>query len=215
MDNLILVVFFCIVIPIGLTLFLVDKKSRMTLGFLILGMCACLFISAVNSFILKITNFDRVYVTTNLTPVTEELIKFFVIFCFAVFVSRKTEELINVSLATGIGFAIFENVVLILSGSGSSNLAWAITRSFAASLMHGVCTALVGYGLSFVGKKRKFLVSGTFALLTAAISYHAIFNVLVQSEYSYIGFVMPLLTYIPFIIAYRQQKKGSGDPNSS
>ena len=67
--------------------------------------------------------------------------------------------------------------------------------------MHGICTATVGYGMSFVKKHKKLFYCGTFALLMISIIYHGIFNMLVQSDswLKYLGFVLPLTTYIPVV----------------
>lgn len=73
-------------------------------------------------------------------------------------------------------------------------------RAFGSGLMHGMCTLLVGVGISFVKKKRKLFVVGTFGLLSTAIVYHGIYNILIQSEYSMIGAFLPIVTYIPFVI---------------
>ena len=56
-----------------------------------------------------------------------------------------------------------------------------------------------------IKKKRKLFYTGMFALLTLASIYHGIFNMLVQSEYKYFGFVIPALTYIPILL--KQMKK--------
>jgi hypothetical protein len=66
--------------------------------------------------------------------------------------------------------------------------------------MHGMCTLLVGVGISFVKKKKKLFVVGTFGLLSTAIVYHGIYNILIQSRYSIIGALFPVATYIPFFI---------------
>ena len=66
--------------------------------------------------------------------------------------------------------------------------------------MHGICTAAVGYGMSFVKKRKKLFYCGTFALLAMTGIYHGIFNMLVQSDYRYLGFVLPALTFIPPMI---------------
>ena len=82
----------------------------------------------------------------------------------------------------------------------------AIVRAFGAGLMHGMCTLLVGVGISFVRKKSKLFVVGTFALLSTAITYHGIYNMLVQSDYQTIGYLLPITTYIPFVV-WRIKKK--------
>ena len=55
-------------------------------------------------------------------------------------------------------------------------------------------------GILFVKKKRKLFVVGTFAMLSTAITYHGIYNMLVQSDYQIIGFLLPIATYIPFMV---------------
>jgi hypothetical protein len=76
----------------------------------------------------------------------------------------------------------------------------AIIRAFGAGLMHGMCTLLIGAGIAFVRKKRKLFAVGTFGLLSTAIVYHGIYNILIQSEYSIVGAFLPIATYIPFLI---------------
>ena len=66
--------------------------------------------------------------------------------------------------------------------------------------MYGMCSLLVGVGISFVKKKSKLFWVGTFGLLSTAIVYHGIYNVLIQSKYSIVGALLPIATYIPFFI---------------
>jgi hypothetical protein len=82
-----------------------------------------------------------------------------------------------------------------------------VVRAFGAGLMHGMCTLLVGVGISFVKKRSKIFVVGTFALLSTAITYHGIYNMLVQSDYELIGYLLPISTYIPFVIWRLVRKK--------
>jgi hypothetical protein len=63
-----------------------------------------------------------------------------------------------------------------------------------------MCTLLVGLGITFVKKKRKVFWVGTFALLSTAITYHSIYNMLVQSRYNVIGYLLPISTYIPSLV---------------
>ena len=133
------------------------------------------------------------------TPITEEILKAIPILIFAVVLSAKKEALFTASMAVGIGFAVLENAFYLLSYS-SFNMFDAIIRAFGAGLMHGMCTLLVGVGISFVKKKSKMFVVGTFALLSTAITYHGIYNMLVQSDYRGIGYLLPIATYIPFVV---------------
>ena len=80
------------------------------------------------------------------------------------------------------------------------------------SLALTICAA-VGYGMSFVKKKKKLFYCGTFSLLMLAIIYHGIFNMLVQSEeLKYFGFLLPVATYIPLIASLIINAKNKKKP---
>ncbi len=102
-------------------------------------------------------------------------------------------------MALGIGFAVLENAYYLISYP-NFNMLSAVIRAFGAGLMHGMCTLLIGVGMSFVKKKSKMFAVGTFGLLSTAIVYHGIYNILIQSEYHIVGALLPIATYVPFFI---------------
>lgn len=208
MDNLILILFICISTPLILMLFLLEKKARIAVGFMIIGMFMCMFISGINGLLLNAFSGNMFYVTTTITPITEEIIKALPIIIFAFFISAERKTLITTSMAVGIGFAIMENAFIMVSTQYDTlPIVWALVRGFGAGLMHGVCTAAIGIGVSFVHTRKKLFFPGTIALLVTAIIYHAIYNSLVQSSLPFIGFLLPLATYIPIIIAVLRDRK--------
>ena len=197
MDNIIYILFVSISVPIMLMALLVEKKSRFAITFILVGIFVSVFSSEVNGLLEKMLPMDVYSVTVIVTPVTEELFKMLPVLYYAVFISDKKEKLFTASMATGIGFAILENAYYLLNYSDFTMLN-AVIRAFGAGLMHGMCTLLVGVGISFVKKKRKLFAVGTFGLLSTAIVYHGIYNILIQSEYSIVGALLPIATYIPF-----------------
>ena len=206
MDNINYLLFICVAAPIFLMLFVLEKKSKITVGYMLIGIFVCLFISEVNGLLLQTFGNDTYYVTTTITPITEEIIKALPVLYFAFLFSDKQETLISLSIATGIGFAILENLMIFVVNVDNISLFWAAVRGFSSGLMHGLCTAAVGIGLSFVHKKRKLFYCGTFALLTVAITYHAIYNTLIQSDYQYVGAFLPIATYVPvLLVVYGKQ----------
>lgn len=207
MENLIYIIFFCIAVPICMMLPALKKESRLLIGFMVIGMVACLLISEINSMLLPAFSNDIYYVTTNITPITEEIIKALAILFYAIVISDDRSTLIGLSFAVGVGFAILENSVFILQNVYSATFFWALTRGFATGLMHSICTMGVGLGISMIKKKRKLFYCGTFALLTLAIIYHATYNTLVQSNLEYLGFILPMLTYLPLIISIHKEKR--------
>ena len=185
---------------------LVEKKSRLPVIFILVGIFASVFASEVNGMLEGMLDMDKYRMTVIVTPVTEELLKMLPILYYAVVISDKKENLFTASMATGIGFAILENAFYLINSSNFTMLS-AVIRAFGAGLMHGMCTLLVGVGISFVKKKRKLFAVGTFGLLSTAIVYHGIYNILIQSKYSIIGACLPIATYIPFLIWRLMLKK--------
>jgi RsiW-degrading membrane proteinase PrsW (M82 family) len=198
------IIFICTAVPISLMLSLLEKKSRTTLFYMLLGLIICLLAAQIN-FILR----DSFYgtwdpnvfaVTTTLTPIVEELLKAIPIIYFGFVISDKRADLLTVSMALGIGFAILENCYILVANLDQTSIIWAFTRGFSSALLHGICTSLVGFGVSYVKKRKKLFYTGTFALLTVAIIVHGLFNAFIQSEYPFIGILLPIALYIPFVV---------------
>lgn len=213
MDNLIYILFFSIFIPLFLMMLLVEKKAKLPIVFVLIGIFVSVFASEVNGVLINALQMSKHEATISLAPITEELLKAIPILFFAVVVSDKRETLFTASMATGIGFAILENAYYLIINYSSFSFLSALIRGFGTGLMHGMCTLLIGFGISFVRKKKKLFAVGTFALLTTAITYHSIFNMLIQSSKPMIGAMLPIVTYLPFFawrfFQHRSQKVGN------
>lgn len=209
MDNLIYILFISVFVPLLMMMLLVEKKTRLPIAFVLVGIFMSVFAADLNSVLLQLLQMSEKDATINLTPIVEELLKAMPILFFAVAVTDKRETLFTASMATGIGFAVLENSYYLLMNQHSFSMLSAVVRGFGTGLMHGMCTLLVGFGISFVRKKKKLFAVGSFALLTTAITYHAIFNMLVQSQYPMVGALLPIATYLPFL-AWRHSKKRQG-----
>ena len=199
MDNIIYILFVAISIPILLMTLLVEKKSRFPLIFVLIGIFVSVFASEVNGLLSQVLPMSLYEITVVVTPVSEELLKAMPILYYALVISDKREKLFTASMATGIGFAVLENAFYLLNYPNFSMVS-AVIRAFGAGLMHGMCTLLIGVGISFVKNRSKLFAVGTFGLLSTAIVYHGIYNILIQSEYSIVGALLPIATYIPFLV---------------
>lgn len=199
MDNLIYVLFVSVFIPILLMAGLIEKKARHPIIFVLIGIFVSVFAAEVNGLLCAVLQMSTFEITIIVTPITEEILKATPILVYALLISAKKEKLFTASMAVGIGFAVLENAFYLLNDA-SFNMIDAIIRAFGAGLMHGMCTLLVGVGISFAKKRSKIFVVGTFALLSTAITYHGIYNMLVQSDFEVIGFLLPMATYIPFFV---------------
>lgn len=199
MDDLIYILFVSVFVPIFLMAGLIEKKARQPITFVLIGIFASVFAAEVNGLLRDVLPTSTLEITIIVTPITEEILKAIPIFVYAIALGAKKEKLFTASMAVGIGFAVLENAFYLLNDA-SFNMIDAVVRAFGAGLMHGMCTLLVGVGISFAKKRSKIFVVGTFALLSTAITYHGIYNMLVQSEFEVIGFLLPMATYIPFFV---------------
>jgi len=200
MGSLIYILFICVDIPLLVSMPLFEKKARINVLFFVVGSFMCMFVSTVNGFIRNFFGGDLFMVTTTYTPITEEILKAIPVLLYAFLFTSNRKDLLSVSIATGIGFAILENAFIIINNISSVSIFWAVTRVFGASLMHAMCTGAIGLGCSFIGKRKKLFITGIFALATTSITYHGIFNALIQSEYSIFGYLLPVITFIAIVI---------------
>jgi len=202
MGNLVYILFICLVAPMLLMVLMLRKRSRLLVGYMVIGVCVSLFVSELNTLILNAFDGDMLYVSTTITPISEEIVKAIPVLFYALVFSDNRDRVMPIAFATGIGFGMFENMVILVQNIENVTVGWAIIRGFSTALMHAVCTVAIGFGICFVKKRRKMFYIGTFALLSMACIYHGIFNMLVQSDYKYLGFVLPAVTYVP--ILFRQ-----------
>lgn len=213
MENLDIIIYICFLIPMLLSLFIMEKKSRLIVEFILIGLTVCLIIGYVNTYLYNLIGKDMVYYCTTISPITEELIKAIPILIFAIYFTDDRQKLVQCAFAVGLGFAIMENINILTQNiwydSSSIDIPWAIIRGLGSGLMHSICSATVGIGISFVKKKKKLFYTGTLALLMLAITYHAIYNSLVMSDYQYLGIILPINTYIPLLYFYRKQQKNN------
>ena len=211
MDNLVYILFICLVAPLALMVLMLRKRSRLLVGYMLIGIFVSLFVSELNTRLLGLFGGDLLYVTTTITPISEEIVKALPILFYAIVFSDDRDKVLPIAFATGVGFAMFENMVILVQNVTTVTVGWAVIRGFATALMHAVCTVVVGYGICFVKKRKRLFLCGTFALLSLAMIYHGIFNMLVQSDYQYLGYFVPAVTYIPILILhiqyYRRKKQ--------
>ena len=199
MDNLIYILFISVFIPILLMTLLIEKKARLPIAFMLVGIFVSVFAAELNGLLIDVMPMGNFEFTVIVTPISEEILKAIPVLICATLISDRREVLFTAAMTVGIGFGVLENAYYLLNDV-SFNMMDAIIRAFGTGLMHGMCTLLVGVGISFAKKKSKIFIVGTFALLSTAITYHGIYNMLVQSQYDIIGFCLPIITYLPFLI---------------
>ena len=207
MGNLIYILFACIAGPLLLMLGVVDKKARLPLAYLLVGLFLALFASELNGALTNNIAVSYRTMITAVTPISEEVLKLIPVLFYATVFSDDRKTLLNISAAEGMGFAMLENAFVLLQAPQGATVLWALIRGFGTGLMHSICTLIVGIAISYVKKKRKLFYTGTFAALSTSIIYHAIFNSLVTSQYKYVGAVLPIVTYLIIVYFLKHQRE--------
>lgn len=200
------IIFLCLTIPMLLMLPLLENRSRRIVGFYLLGAFTALAAYEINTIAFPFSGMDTRGFSELIPPIAEELVKALPVLCYALLLDDSRQRVLPVAMAVGVGFAVLENTVLLVKYQSGVTLAWAAARGFSASLMHGLCTVTIGTGICYVKKQKKLFYTGTFGLLSIAITLHALFNLLIQSSYDFVGMVMPLTLYA-LLYLLRSRKK--------
>ena len=197
MENLNLILFICLAIPISMMLLLFKGHSRMLCSFLIVGMFMCVLSGEINALIQN-SNVDYQTITINIAPLVEESLKALPIIFFAYLLKLDRQTLSEYALSVGVGFATLENMSVLIT-TDNLTLGYALIRAIGAGMMHGVCTLIIGRVISNIVDKKVFMFSGTLAALSISIIFHSIYNMLISSEYMVLGAVFPTVTFVAMI----------------
>ncbi len=199
MDSMSYILFICIAVPLGMMLIPIEKESRKIVVALLMGMFLCLFVSEVNGLLLRVTKSTMLYLTTNVTPITEEFVKVLPVIYYAYIFSDDEKSVTTVAFATGVGFAMLENIIILMQHLASANFIFAMIRGFSTGLMHSITTMLVANFVPYIHKKKKLFLCGVLCSFNLAVVFHSVFNLLVEAESAvanYIGYFLPVSIYM-------------------
>lgn len=190
-------VFVCIAGPLLLAALYMGKKYNILFFFCIAGMGVCQLSAYINTFFARIYNADFIAATTQIAPVVEETMKLLPLLFYLLVFEPKTEKINEAVLIIATSFATFENIYYLIE-NGAAQLSFILIRGFGAGAMHIVCGVIVGYGLVYVWQHSWLRIPGTFGLLGTAITFHAIYNLLIAhgSITQYIAYSLPVFTMI-------------------
>ena len=206
MENTSLILTVLMITPIGLMLAIFKGRSRLVMSFVIAGIFTALFAGEIDGYILNTTGFTAEFMSVNISPVTEEILKAIPIVLLAFLIKPDRQLLLECSIGIGVGFALLENI-FTFSGFSDVSVGWAFVRGFGSGLMHSVSTVAVGFAMSFIIEKHKIFFSGSIAALSLAIIYHSVYNIIVMSNFGFLGTILPFITYIPLLFILNKPKK--------
>ena len=174
-------IFVCLAIPLALCMLFVGGRTRAFMLFMMVGMSVCLLSAYVNSFFMGHYGVSATVGVVEITPVCEEVMKLLPLLFYVLIFEPKVRNLPEAAIALAVGFATFENVCY-LTENGAENLMFLLIRGLSAGALHILCGILIGFGLSYVFRRRWLAFTGTVGLLGACIVFHAIYNLLISGD---------------------------------
>lgn len=186
---------------------LLDRRARLLLGFMLLGILVAVSSYEINTMVQLALGMSGQDISVRVAPIVEELLKALPVLFYAALACEDRRTLLPLAMSVGIGFALMENTFLLITYIDQVSLGWAVIRGFSTSLSHGMCTLLVGYGMQFLKLQKKLFYTGIFGLLSLAMNFHAVFNLLIQSSYDWVGMLLPIVTYLVFRLLTAKQRK--------
>ena len=200
MEFLNLFLYLSITVPLSMVFIMSKSKTKSLVSFVIIGLTVALFCGEVNGVVFGLLPYSQEAYVTTFSPIIEELFKMLPIFICAFTVKPARQDIIERSIAVGVGFAILENAFVFANGASQIDVLTAILRAFGAGMTHVLTTLFVGFGLSFVYGKRKLYFSGSVGLIATAIIFHSIYNYLICSVYYIAEFILPTVIFIPSML---------------
>ena len=187
-------IFLCLALPLILSMFFIKGRVRRYALFLTVGMAVCLLSAYVSSFFMGQYGVDGTVAAIEITPVCEEVMKLLPLLFFYLIFEPEPKEMPAAAIAIAVGFATFENVCYLIQ-NGAEHFSFIFFRGIGTGAMHVICGAIVGGGLVYVWRRTWLKIAGTCGLLGAAITIHAIYNLLIAygSAAQYIAYLLPVL----------------------
>ena len=197
-------IFICIAVPMLLSLLFIPGEARKYTFFVTTGMGMCMLYGA-----------DAVQAAIEITPVCEEVMKLFPLLFYILIFEPKKEEIPRTAIALAVGFATFENICY-LTENGAADFEILVVRGFASGALHILCGILMGFGITYIFRRRTLAITGMVGLLGACSVFHAIYNLLVSAEGNWraFGYLFPTVMILGLFAGWKSIIKLKEEKNS-
>lgn len=190
-------IFACFATPILVAAVCMRGRGRRMMLFLLAGMTVCLLASYITTFLAAVQGASALAASLEIAPLVEEFMKFCPILFYLLVFEPGRGEIGDGVIMTAVGFATFENACY-LAANGASEFTYLMIRGIGTGTMHVVCGVIVASGLFFLWDRVWMRTAGALGLVSVAVTYHAIFNILVAQDnaVAYVGYGIPILTVL-------------------
>lgn len=196
--------FLLIATPLVACLLCVKGRPRLIVASLLAGMAACLLSAYVSATLAQALNAPTNMAMVEISPSVEELMKLLPPLFYLVVLSPKSENINLAFIFTAVGFATMESAFYLLDAASAAPGILAL-RGLSAGMMHLSCGLLMSFGFVQVWSYPWLRFTGTVGLLSFAMTYHGLYNLLLAGggiAYG-VAIVLPLGTLLILLAARR------------
>ena len=187
-------VFICMASPLLIAALCMGKRQTKFFLFCLAGMGASLLSAYINTFFAALYGADNLAATAEIAPVVEEVMKLLPLLFYLLVFEPKAEQIRITAVMVALSFATFENICYLIQ-NGAGHFSFIFFRGIGTGAMHVICGAIVGGGLAYVWQRTWLKIAGTCGLLGAAITLHAIYNLLIAygGAVQYTAYLLPVV----------------------
>lgn len=201
-------IFICLSAPFLIAALGTGNSGRKNYLLIVLGFLCCIISAYLNTFFSSLYDAHDTAAVLEITPVIEETVKLLPLLFGLVVFELQPKEGGDIIFNIAIGFATFENICYLLE-NGTGNLFYLFVRGFSTGAMHITCAFIIGYGLRVLHRSDALKAVGVFGLLCIAITFHAMFNMLMKTDgiLKQLGYAVPIILCFIMLIARTHLKK--------
>ena len=187
-------IFLCMVSPLLVAALCMGRRQLRFFLFCIAGMGVCLLSAYINTFLAAVCQADALAATAEIAPVVEEMMKLLPLVFYLLVFEPERDKIKAAAITLSLTFATFENVCYLIQ-NGADRFSFIFFRGFGTGAMHVLCGLIVGGGLAYTWQRTWLKIAGTCGLLGAAITLHAIYNLLIAygGAAQYVAYALPVL----------------------
>ena len=187
-------IFLCMASPLLVAALCMGRRQLRLFLLGIAGMGACLLSAYINTFLAGAYQADALAATVEIAPVVEEIMKLLPLAFYLLVFEPESGKIKSAALTVALAFATFENVCYLIQ-NGADRFSFIFFRGFGTGAMHVLCGLIVGGGLAYAWQRTWLKIAGACGLLGAAITLHAIYNLLIAygGAAQYVAYALPVL----------------------
>lgn len=188
-----------VLIPVLFLLFMIkDENARRVLGYFSWGVFSVFFAFMINSYF-QDSVIQASRLSQDIAPIVEETLKALPLLLFLIRPPGCRSLILYCAMASGIGFSIQETLYYFVSQASNRPdwLSWlpVLVRTMTTCLMHGMNTAVIGFGLMITLEHKQLRIPMLSGLLALAAVIHSLYNVLINTRLAIFALLMPAILY--------------------